>query len=200
MLDITTIQAKQIDLTKALKKSHGQMTHCYLFDEFVVLNSIDIIKEVIALYMNDRENNPHIPKINRIYSQWYVMPKYQPLTKKHKKAYAQYKKFVELLYNFDAYNDTIYEWRKGIDNYNECIEFAQIVKTEIDMELGIAVEKLLNVAINATGRFIFDVKKVNFSVDSEGNLVLRDILVDLRDVLPRRNFVQRKVATQIIVE
>lgn len=195
MLDITTIQAKQIDLTQALKKKHGQLTHCYLFDEFVVLNSIDIIKEVIALYMNDRENNPHIPEINRIHSQWYVMPKYQPLTKKHKKAYAQYEKFVELLYNFDTYNDS-----RGKDNYNECIAFAQIVKTEIDMELGIAVEKLINIAINATGRFIFDVKKVNFSVDSEGNLVLRDILVNLRDIFPRRNFIQRKVATQIIVE
>lgn len=187
-INLNTVQ--NLDLTTA-KIKKGQFTHCYIFNEqpFVVLHSIDILKECQALWMYNHEENPHLPTIKRIHHEWYVMPKYSPLTAKHKTAYAQYKKMVALQYKFDI------PFRS---NYYICMKYAQAVKTEIDENVGNALEELLDNGINATDAFCLDLKKVNFSVDENGNLILRDVLADRKCVYPSPVMISSKVLLKIV--
>lgn len=178
MLDITTIQPSAIDLLSAVKVKHGQFSHCFFFShgQYVVLNSIDVVKECFAAWLNFNDN-PHLPEIHRIDYNWYVMPQYKNLTAKSKKAYKQ---FAQLDFLLSTHSAEIYGpyYRPLHNNYNECIQFAELVKTEVDEKVGEALEILIMQASNATGLICLDFKKENFSVRDTGELILRDVIAD----------------------
>lgn len=179
MLDNITLELVQnLDLRQATVKK-GQFTHCYIFDDqpFVILHSIDILKECLALWSNF-ENNPHLPQIKRLRHEWFVMPKYAQLTAKHKTAWQQYKAIEKMHHRYITNRHY---------NYDVCLGFAQDVKNTVDIALGEAFEELINNGINATDNFLLDFKKVNFSVDNNGYLVLRDVLAD-KNKIGMRNF------------
>lgn len=164
----------EIDLTLAEKVSKGLFTNAYIFNDYVVLQSNCIVKECLAIF--NHSNNRHLPKIKRLYNDWYIMPKYQPLKASNKKAYTQYKFMLELL---EKYYKLLYGTvsNKKYYNYDICCAFADELK-KYDRSLGNAFQSILDTACNGTNFLLLDFAKVNFSVDDKGVLILRDILAD----------------------
>jgi len=163
-----------------VKVKTGQFTHCYIHPNYnyVIMHSDDLLKECYSLWLH--EENPHLPEIARIAPYWFIMPKYKNLTKRHKKAYAQYKQLMALSYKMQLTRS------KSRYNYDLIGKFIDVVHTEINETLAEGLQALLDCATNATSNFCFDRKQENYSVDNDGNLILRDIYADLDKVYTRK--------------
>lgn len=165
------------------KHNRGAFTRCYRNPNFdyVILYSVDMLKEVYSLWLkqyDENGKNKHLPEIERIGQNWYIMPKYRPLSPKYKKAWEQYRKLVNTAANYRFYNPGY--------NYHLHVKFAEQYRN-IDENISYAMLTLLNCASNATGELYFDDQQANFSVDNDGNLILRDLYVNMNnETLPTR--------------
>lgn len=180
----------KINLALAEKVSKGLFTNAYIFNDYVVLQSNCIVKECLAIF--NHSNNRHLPKIKRLHNDWYIMPKYAPLKAKNKKAYTQFKFMRKLL---EKYYTRLYGniWNKKYYNYDVCCTFADELK-KYDRSLGNAFQSILDTACNGTGFLFLDFAKVNFSVDGNGVLILRDIFADCNKIeRNNRNKISRKL-------
>lgn len=174
-----------------VKVKQGLFTHCYIHPDYdyVILHSDDLIKESMALFFHP-DDTTHLPEIKQISNEWYVMPKYQKLTSKHKKAYAQYKLMLKIYRQ-----SNLFHYGKHY-NYDLMEKYVENV-TNIDETLGNAVGELLYAVSNCTSYVTLDVlDKDNFSVDNDGNLILRDIFADTRRCISR-NGLPKKILRSI---
>lgn len=165
----------------------GQFTKATIDGNKVTLQSICPLKESMAFFLNSEENK-HLPTIERIDHLTYVMPYYAPLTSKHTIAWKQYKRLLTALNNRQA------EIREGYKKgYN--VEIASSIANEIQDEfplLAEAIRELTYAVSNYTTYLAYDFKKANFSVDGDGNLILRDIYADMRQLIKREKYTEAK--------
>lgn len=146
-------------------------------DNTVTLASICNLKEAMALYL-DSDENSHLPQIERIDAYVYTMPLYASLTKNSTLAWAQYK-FINKVK--EDMQDELSEANYRRYNFDIALKFADKVK-EVYPTLGEAITALVENSANYTQFLCFDFGKRNFSVDSEGNLILRDIFCDMEQL------------------
>ena len=172
----TELNQHTVNLKSADSIKRGRFTHCYLFHNYAVLYSIDILKECSALYsFTTHDDNPHLPEIDRFdgLDKWYIMPRYLPLTKQHTKAWQQYRALQKLL---NVHRSMFFENpRYTID---KCYKFAEIVK-QYDEKLGEALSAIVDNVSNGSSNLMFEFPKSNLAVDNDGNLILLDVIFNL---------------------
>lgn len=161
-----------IDLTQATI-NRGRYTICYTLKTNCVLNSIDIIKEGYALFLPEGK---HLPKIERLSFEWFLMPRYNKLHSKYKTACKQ----VKLIQK--AFNKHAHLFSVGYTNSYSVIERMIETVSQDDSELTEALTILLNAASNAASELMCDFKLENFSVTKDGELILRDLFADYRSL------------------
>lgn len=153
----------------------GRFTKAVIEENTVTLFSLCGIKEALALYL---PSGKHLPEIARKQNYVYVMPYYQPLTAKSKTAWKQYKQLCGLKSKYSN------ELRKGYrQQYTGDVLCELCSELSNFPELQEAFDTLLSVASNFASDLVPDFSKSNFSVDSEGNLVLRDIFCSYHQLL-----------------
>ena len=136
----------------------------------VILQSICRLKEAMALWMY-RDGNPHLPEIKRIAEYKYVMPLYKNLTKRDKRAWKDFEEITAIKNNYYS------EYFRGQRN-NFTHDVLLLVANDLQKVnplLADAFHELINCASNYSGFICMDFSKQNFSVDDNGNLILRDI-------------------------
>jgi len=169
----TQLNKQTVNLQSAEAVKRGQFTHCYLFHNYAILYSIDILKECAACYsFMEYADNPHLPEIDMFddLDNWYIMPRYLPLTKAYPKAWQQYRMLQKLL------NVHHHLFMENL-NYSVhiCYEFANIVKT-YDEKLGEALSAIVDNVSNGSDNLMFEFQKRNLAVDNDGNLILLDVI------------------------
>lgn len=174
MYETYNINFEALDLTRA-KVKRGSFTTAYIFNNLVVLQSNCIIKDCLSHFSNS-DKNKYCPDITAIGNNWYIMPRYKALTKKHKKAYEQFQLLCELKNKYDKflYSQCSQKTQYNYDVYQKIIAELQTK----DEKLANALNYILNIAANGSQYLHFDLQQVNFSVDNDGNLILRDIFAD----------------------
>lgn len=175
----TQLNRHTVDLKSAESVKRGRFTHCYMFHNYAILYSIDILKECSALYsFTEYADNPHLPEIDFFdgLNNWYIMPKYFPLTKEYPKAWQQYRALQKLL---SVHRDMFFENL----NYttDKCYKFAEIVK-DYDEKLGEALAAIVDNVSNGSDNLMFEFQNRNLAVDNDGNLILLDVIFN-RDYL-----------------
>lgn len=175
MLDNINITSINLKTAKILK---GQFTNCYIWKSkpYIILHSIDILKECMSQWLDF--DNPHIPEIKRIDCQWYIMPKYKPVESN----IDAYKLACEInnLQNYCGIN--FYPKGKRY-NYDKMTDFAEVLRKKVSESIADGFLAVLESCTNGTSEFTLDLKMENFSVDNNGNLILRDILARRKDCL-----------------
>lgn len=160
----------------------GLFTTAYRYGDTVyLLTNEDYSKEAIALFAD--QSLTHVPKIRR-HEDWkhyqvYSMPFYQRLTKKdHPKAYVQY----ESLNTWGVAGAfSCYAWLSG--------------HTGLSDTLKAALQSLLDAFSNyESDNLCLEFNKVNLGVDSNGDLVLRDVLFSRGAVREKLSGKKRKRA------
>ena len=186
-----TVNLKSADFIK-----RGRFTHCYLFHNYAILYSIDILKECSALYsFATYADNPHLPEIDCFdgLDKWYIMPKYFPLTKEYPKAWQQYRALQKLL----SVHRLMF-----LENLNyttdKCYKFAEIVK-DYDEKLGEALYAIVDNVSNGSSNLMFEFPKSNLAVDNDGNLILLDVIFN-RDYLRQGVRLSGKLRKQFTTE
>ena len=192
----TELNQHTVNLKSADSIKRGRFTHCYLFHNYAVLYSIDILKECSALYsFTTHDDNPHLPEIDRFdgLDKWYIMPRYLPLTKQHTKAWQQYRALQKLL---NVHRSMFFENpRYTID---KCYKFAEIVK-QYDEKLGEALSAIVDNVSNGSSNLMFEFPKSNLAVDNDGNLILLDVIFN-RDYLRQGVRLSGKLRKQFTTE
>lgn len=168
-----TLNKQTVDLKNAESVKRGQFTHCYLFHNYAILYSIDILKECVALYnFSADDNNPHLPQIDTFddLNNWYIMPRYLPLEKQHTKAWAQYRMLQKLLnVHRHLFMQNLYY------TTHICYNFADVVRN-YDEKLGEALSAIVDNVSNGSDNLGFEFQKYNLAVDNDGNLILLDVI------------------------
>lgn len=139
---------------------------------------VDYSKSAISEWTD--ESNPYIPRITvngdydngRDYGIIYSMPFYNKLTAKHKTAWKQYK------YIMQAWYSSVVGMRNNLSEYETNCKFIERIQQEAILPEALieAFESINTACTNYGSDYSFDFGKVNFSVDENGNLILRDII------------------------
>jgi len=145
----------------------------------VTLISSDPLKEALALFAD--QSLPHVPKIERLEcdrpdgSQAYRMPYYERLTAKHKEAWRIYRG-LEKAWTSMACKPP-HEPRLAIDKSEKILDDL-IVAAEVPASVTGALRSMLDAASNYGSGIALEFAPRNLAVDSEGNLILLDVMFD----------------------
>jgi len=156
---------------------------------FTLTNSEDYGKEILARTINasDLDKRKHLPVVKREGDlndkTVYKMPLYSKLTAKHKMAWAQAKMLRtlfdqvrrEFLNNCNHEYEHLYRYR----SIEICQEF---VNQLVPGQLADALQALLDTMCDYGSSMLFEFPTRNLCVDSEGRLILLDIIFDTEKV------------------
>jgi hypothetical protein len=185
---LTTIQVNsprdELITLNARFLGEGLFAKCYLAEDskvysFVSSNAtreVDYSKMAVAEWADS--DNPHIPEITKNgeydtgadYGNIYSMPFYNNLNASYKVAWRQFKHIMKVWDSmFWEFRNSPYD--KNYEFINRLREAGELPESIID-----AFESIMNACANYGSEYGFDLGKVNFSVDNDGNLILRDVI------------------------
>jgi hypothetical protein len=162
----------QVKLGKENFLSSGMFTKAYRLGEKVILLSRDNAKECLAIFC--QVGNKHIPICERLEDingeNAFEMPFYNPLKAENKIAWYQYKQVKKAIDSMPWEDRQKY---KCFEGYKKAFENCDIPET-----LKEALDILVSEMQNYTDHIFLEISPRNAKVDSEGNLILLDIIGD----------------------
>ncbi|MFM9972922.1 MAG: hypothetical protein ACKVQK_31485 [Burkholderiales bacterium] len=181
----STIQAEFI--------GKGQFARCYRVGDSVysfVNNGnrhSDYSKEAVSMWADS--NNVHIPQIEKMgnydnkhgYGILYKMPYYESLSVKHAEARSQFKKLKK------AFDKNLWNVSNelGFEKNQRLIQYLRDNSPELESIID-ALESIDGAGRNYGDNYIIEIGKRNIKVDSEGRLILLDVLFNADALKERR--------------
>lgn len=161
---------------KAKQIGRGEFSKVYEIpsdSEYVYIIAKDWAKEMLCdSWVSD---NPHLPEIEKLGdvgdSYLYKMRRYSKLTKQHTQAWQDYLKLRRIGKRYDFWQ---YMSRGSMDYYKYCYDLVN--DERLPETIKDALENLLDYATNYDYNMMLEFTPRNLSVDSKGNLILRDVL------------------------
>jgi len=169
----------------------GAFATCYRVDSIVYsfVNTsgrhVDLSKEAVA-YFTDEENI-HIPKIEKLgdydkgvkdYGIIFKMPYYEKLTASHKIAWNQYKTLKSAWYKANKKDSE--SW------FDFNCHIIESLRGNISESIIDALESINNACTNYSLDYKFEFPTANLKVDSSGNLILLDVIFNVKALVEKR--------------
>lgn len=171
-----------VTLNKSNFLGKGMFSKAYKVGEKVIVLTEDPAKE--CLFMFCQFNNKHLPKLEILDSingkQAYSMPFYYPLKASNKKAWSQYKAIKDIIDTMPYYKK---EKHVCFESYEQAFQ-----ESTLDKELKEGLISLVSNMANYTDCIFLEISPRNAKVDSEGNLILLDIIGDTKSLERKRKW------------